>query len=616
MKYILSLASFLLLSPSPLHSQENKKLDSLLKVHNELPEDTLKVGILGDLYYATQYSDVDQSGKYANARLKLARKLNYDKGIADGYYTMGTYNMAMGQGDSAKIYYRKALELYGKLENSKGQFNTRDALASQEKYEGNYDEAIELNAANLEDRIAAGDSAGIAGTHLAMARSYEKKGSYKIAYDHLLAALAIYEKIEQPLWKADALFAMTALEMIFENYDKGIVYAKEALEIYERHNDKVFQMTTLNGIGQMHIELKEFENSLRYLNAGLDLSRELKMTEMEGIIVKNLGRALMGLNRSAEGIANLKESVNMLRTANRPDELFESLAAVGEAYNSINKPNEGLPYFNEAVRLLESKRPTGNGAKVYKGRSEAREMNREFDLALQDYKEFKVLNDSVFNSEKTNQIEELRTIYDTERKEQQIALQENEIALLEQKAEISSLQKILLAGGLVLALLGFYSAGQKMKRNKIEREKVDAELAFKKKELTTHALHLAKKNEVLENLKSKAQELKQSENGNKGYQQLIRTIDFDLQDDNNWENFSKYFEQVHKNFNSRIKQSYPTVTSNELRLMALLKMNLSSKEIANILNISQEGIKKARYRLRKKLDISSDDTLQDLVISL
>ena len=141
-------------------------------------------------------------------------------------------------------------------------------------------------------------------------------------------------------------------------------------------------------------------------------------------------------------------------------------------------------------------------------------------------------------------------------------------------------------------------------------------MAFKKKELTTHALHLAKKNEVLEGLKQKAKELKTNEASNNGYQQLIRTINFDLQDDNNWENFSRYFEQVHKDFNSNVKSKYPEVTSNELRLMALLKMNLTSKEIANNLKISPEGIKKARYRLRKKLDITTEESLQDLVLSL
>ena len=143
-----------------------------------------------------------------------------------------------------------------------------------------------------------------------------------------------------------------------------------------------------------------------------------------------------------------------------------------------------------------------------------------------------------------------------------------------------------------------------------------AELAFKKKELTTKALHLAKKNETLENLKQKAKELQDKEASNNGYQQLITSINFDLQDDNNWDNFARYFEEVHKDFNSNVAKKYPEITPNELRLMALLKMNLSSKEIANILNISIPGIKKARQRLRKKMNLSSTDSLENAVLSI
>ncbi|MDX1769454.1 MAG: LuxR C-terminal-related transcriptional regulator, partial [Arenibacter troitsensis] len=182
------------------------------------------------------------------------------------------------------------------------------------------------------------------------------------------------------------------------------------------------------------------------------------------------------------------------------------------------------------------------------------------------------------------------------------------------------LQNTLLIVGIIalISLFGllYYGIRQKMKRNKVLKEKIAAELEFKKKELTIHAFNLARKNETLENLKLKAQELKEKENSDAGYNQLIRSINFDLQDDNNWENFSRYFEEVHKDFNKNIKTKYPEVSSNELRLLALLKMNLSSKEIASILNISAEGIKKARYRLRKKLNLTTEDSLQDLILSL
>jgi DNA-binding CsgD family transcriptional regulator len=247
-------------------------------------------------------------------------------------------------------------------------------------------------------------------------------------------------------------------------------------------------------------------------------------------------------------------------------------------------------------------------------------MLQRYSAALEDFKQYKATDDSIFNTAKSKQIEELRTIYETEKKEKEIALQKSEIQLLEEKDKVNVLQRTLLSGGLLLSLivvvLLYYGMRQKIKRNRAEKEKVDNELAFKKKELTTHALHLANKNEILEDLKLQIDDLKRNGDQSHEYNRIINTITFNLQDDKNWENFSRHFEQVHKDFNSQIKQKYPEVTSNELRLMALLKMNLSSKEIANMLNISTEGIKKARYRLRKKLNINTDDSLQDLIISL
>ena len=136
------------------------------------------------------------------------------------------------------------------------------------------------------------------------------------------------------------------------------------------------------------------------------------------------------------------------------------------------------------------------------------------------------------------------------------------------------------------------------------------------KELTTHALHLAHKNEVLLDLKAQLKELKSDSPNSRSYQNVINTINLDINNDSNWEQFRTYFEDVHKDFNANVKRNYPEVSANDLRLMSLLKMNLSTKEIANILNISTEGVKKARYRLRKKLNLTTEDSLQELVIEL
>ena len=203
--------------------------------------------------------------------------------------------------------------------------------------------------------------------------------------------------------------------------------------------------------------------------------------------------------------------------------------------------------------------------------------------------------------------------YQTEKKEQ-------EIQLLEEKAKIATLRQGVLIGGIIAIMVVFgalfYASQQKLKRNRLEKEKVDNELDFKKQELTAFALQLAHKNEVLEGIKGEIKELKQKQSFQKGLQRITNTIDININDASSWQTFQRRFEAVHKNFESNVKRQYPSVSANDLRLMALIKMNLSNKEIANILNISNEGIKKARYRLRKKLNMETSDSLEDHIIMM
>ena len=162
----------------------------------------------------------------------------------------------------------------------------------------------------------------------------------------------------------------------------------------------------------------------------------------------------------------------------------------------------------------------------------------------------------------------------------------------------------------------YYALRQRFRRIRAEKEQLDTELALKRKELTGFTMQLAHKNEVLESLKTDLREIKKETNGSGKINSVIRSIDYNLQDDEGWDQFKRRFEEVHKDFNKTVKQRYPQVTSNDLRLMALIKMNLSSKEIANLLNISQDGVKKARYRLKRKMELQTEESLNDVVVAI
>ena len=93
-------------------------------------------------------------------------------------------------------------------------------------------------------------------------------------------------------------------------------------------------------------------------------------------------------------------------------------------------------------------------------------------------------------------------------------------------------------------------------------------------------------------------------------------IHHDANEEEEWDQFGKEFTSIHKEFQDSLKEKHGNFTNSEWRLISLLKMNLSSKDIANILRISADSVKKARYRLRKKMQLDSNLDIQDYLLSI
>ncbi|MBK9337825.1 MAG: hypothetical protein IPM98_15250 [Lewinellaceae bacterium] len=148
-------------------------------------------------------------------------------------------------------------------------------------------------------------------------------------------------------------------------------------------------------------------------------------------------------------------------------------------------------------------------------------------------------------------------------------------------------------------------------RVEAEREKFALELDNKNRELSNAALSLIRKNEALQHLRD---ELLKAGNDARALQKLARQIDQHLEGDHDWDTFETAFNQVHNDFFKRILLEYPELTPGDLRLAAYLKLNLSSKEIAPLLNISVRGVENKRYRLRKKLGLPEEANLTEFIL--
>jgi DNA-binding CsgD family transcriptional regulator/ligand-binding sensor domain-containing protein len=152
---------------------------------------------------------------------------------------------------------------------------------------------------------------------------------------------------------------------------------------------------------------------------------------------------------------------------------------------------------------------------------------------------------------------------------------------------------------------------------KLKTEKLEAEIHSKNKELASATMHLLNKNGFIDQTKSHlSQIIKKSKNQEvkNELQKVVQSIDKNIAEDDDWHQFEIHFDQVHGDFMDRFKKVHSSLSPQEIKLTAYLRMNLSTKEIAYLMNISPRGVEIARYRLRKKLQLERSANLQEFIL--
>jgi DNA-binding CsgD family transcriptional regulator len=229
----------------------------------------------------------------------------------------------------------------------------------------------------------------------------------------------------------------------------------------------------------------------------------------------------------------------------------------------------------------------------------------------------------------------------------QMKLKDRQILELQQKKKFDEKIRVLFVI-LILLLLGFSwliinkkNVKSKVKFQLLEREKefmltqqklmetelshiqlkdetLRNELESNAKSLTAQTLHVIDKNKMLEGIKHRLQDSldKDAREQKKNIRNLIKLIEFNFVQDTDWDDFKKNFEKVHEGFFQKLNSKSKDLTPSELRLASLMRMNLSSKDIASTLNISQDSLRISRYRLRKKLALEKGESLQQFILCI
>ncbi|RYY30335.1 MAG: transcriptional regulator [Chitinophagaceae bacterium] len=154
---------------------------------------------------------------------------------------------------------------------------------------------------------------------------------------------------------------------------------------------------------------------------------------------------------------------------------------------------------------------------------------------------------------------------------------------------------------------------------RLKNEKLESEIEYKNSELATTAMHLVQKGELLIKVKDELQHINKSgmdKSDSPEVKKLLKILNEEEKLNEEWEQFSVHFDKVHSDLLVTLKEKYPALRGHELKLCAYLRMNLSSKEIAQLMSISVRGVEISRYRLRKKLQIPTETNLFQFLFDL
>lgn len=539
-------------------------------------------------------------------------------------YVANTY-FILEQDDSAKFFVEKSILLAREHSFKKRLGRNLSLLGQITVYAGDNSSAQSQLEEARELLKETADSSGLANVYLRLASVQVNIDKLDEAMINSMECYAISKGLNNLKNQAYALNQMSVIHTKIGNTQKGISMASQAIEISKKADLKFIEFQALNNLGILYKNGKQYPEALLAYDRGEELAHELNFERGVMGLAANRGILFNLTGQYVKAKAELQRALELEKKFNMPVvkadikiNLGNSLYTLGEHKNALVEIKDGIALAQQIQSLELQENGHEIASKIYlkiglPGR------------ALEEMTAYQAVHDSIFKLEKSKQIEELQTQYETVKKDAQIKV-------LNTNAKLDKLQKMALSIGVILLLLIaaaiIFGMSQKRKREVgiaekeriIEAEKLKnahLELEFKQKVLTSKIVQLARKNEFLGSLETEVETLKLNvdDSVKKTSNKITTLIKRDSQDNELWEQFSSEFSSLNQGFFERLVDKHGSFSKSQIRLISLLKMNISSKDIADTLNITDEGIKKARYRLRKKLNLSSESDIQGYLLS-
>jgi len=257
------------------------RADSLINSVRLAKEDSNKVKTLGLLVNEFRFNDAEKALYYAKEELRLAQKINWPKGIANAYNSMGLVMAMLSSEDVALEYYFKSLKISETLNDKKAVAYMYDNIGGVYSAIGNYNKALEYRNLSLNIKQALGDERRMGGSYVNIGALYSTQSNYKQALEYLLKALKIGEKYKNTQRIILCNLNIGDTYKSLKDYNKALEYTFNALALAERNNNDFYTAAAEVNIGEVYGLQQNFSNALAHLQKGLATAKKVKSSEIE-----------------------------------------------------------------------------------------------------------------------------------------------------------------------------------------------------------------------------------------------------------------------------------------------------------------------------------------------
>lgn len=590
----------------------SQSVESLRKMEIDLrtKKDTALADLLNQLSWEYRHVNMQKALYYGARANQLSQDLSYSVGMAYSYKNCGTIYSIYGNHAQAYIFFKKSLIQFSELNNRTQIGNLRNLFGLMYWEMGKYENALVSYDLALREFVLTNDWEGKAIIYSNKGIIYYELGNYERALKNYVHALEIGERHNDFKIQAVAQTNIGIIYAALNNYDQAIRHYRSSIQLEEFLENESGKAKSLTNIGVCFFEMKNMDSSLFYNQIALTIYT--KTNERKGIAnaLLNIGSVYQEQKNYEKANEYFQKGLTIKQSIQ--DALGEiiALSNLGKLCVIQEKKEEAITYLKQAylksdlIHSLKYKEETSLLlAHLYEEKGQVKE-------AMWYYKTHNVTNKRLVNELTNQKLTGLLIHVATKKQRQKIDALENQSKMSNQ------LPMFFISGTIIFLVLGtwlyFYSRRKHHNRNLILQQKMSA----LRTELISFTQHLMEKNRVIEVLQSQIKEYQLiSDDQIDDYMEQRNKLAISrIITDDDWEEFKLRFCAVFPKFMPRMKKRFIGITPAELRLAALITLQLKSKEIASILGISPESVKKARQRLRKKMALQSEQDLDLFLI--